>query len=322
CDFRARTKLVEFYGATAFTDAVARKTTLPHIPSCTATGKISSRCRSTIFAFGSTLILVVLFVLFPRPVVAIQICHSSLRTSRAYVSAEALSNNIDDFCLDVTNKEPLITMGWTWSKTYYRNTPEEYAMTITISNRAFSSYQNQCIDAMRSIINGCDVPVNGSNPMNWKQGGKRVQGVYTYRIDIFRQNRPWPPPTQPKQSCEGWYKIIWQHYDIYGAGWANNDWGAKLLLPAINPCCGLVERSVSNSMLTIIRSLTGWNFKYFDQPDENGYEWHSWFNTATVEFETTFPGKVCDLILALFLGTMFDENALWPEAKYNVAEGY
>ncbi|KFZ17916.1 hypothetical protein V502_04360 [Pseudogymnoascus sp. VKM F-4520 (FW-2644)] len=120
---------------------------------------------------------------------------------------------------------------------------------------------------MRSIINGCDVPVNGSNPMNWKQGGKRVQGVYTYRIDIFRQNRPWPPPTQPKQSCEGWYKIIWQHYDIYGAGWANYDWGGKSLLPAINSCCGL-------------GSLTGWNFEYFDQPDDNGYEWHSWFNTA------------------------------------------
>ncbi|OBT74697.1 hypothetical protein VF21_07019 [Pseudogymnoascus sp. 05NY08] len=28
------------------------------------------------------------------------------------------------------------------------------------------------------------------------------------------------------------------------------------------------------------RSLTGWNFEYFDEPDENGYEWHSWFNTA------------------------------------------
>ncbi|KFZ23180.1 hypothetical protein V502_02343 [Pseudogymnoascus sp. VKM F-4520 (FW-2644)] len=84
--------------------------------------------RFLTFAFGPALILVVLFVLFPRPVVATQICHSSLRTSRANASAEALSNNIDDFCLDVTNKEPLITIGWTWSKIYYRNTPEEYAM--------------------------------------------------------------------------------------------------------------------------------------------------------------------------------------------------
>ncbi|KFY02397.1 hypothetical protein V494_00072 [Pseudogymnoascus sp. VKM F-4513 (FW-928)] len=220
------------------------------------------------FAFGSTLILVVLFVLRrPRPVVDTQICHSSLGTSKAYAGAKALNNNIDDFCQEVTNNEPVTTIGWTWSKIYYRNTPEEYTMTVAISNRAFSSYENQCIGAMRSIINGCDVPVNGSNPMNWKQGGKRLHGDYTYKIDIFRQNRPWPPPTKPRQACEGWYKIIWQHYDIYGGGWANYDWGAKSLQPAINPCCGL-------------GSLTGWNFEYFDEPDENGYEWHSWFNTA------------------------------------------
>ncbi|KFZ18621.1 hypothetical protein V501_01117 [Pseudogymnoascus sp. VKM F-4519 (FW-2642)] len=209
-------------------------------------------------AFGSTLILVVLLVLLRRrPVVDTQICHSGLGTSKAYASAKALNNNIDDFCQDVTNNEPVVTIGWTWSKIYYRNTPEEYTMTVAISKRAFSSYDNQCIDAMRSIINGCDVPVNGSNPMNWKQGGKRLHGGYTYQIDIFRQNRPWPPPTQPRQACEGWYKIIWQHYDIYGSGWANYDWGAKSLQPAINPCCGL-------------GSLTGWNFEYFDEPDENG----------------------------------------------------
>ncbi|KFX96518.1 hypothetical protein O988_05266 [Pseudogymnoascus sp. VKM F-3808] len=210
------------------------------------------------FVFGSTLILVVLLVLLRRrPVVDTQICQSSLGTSKAYVSAKALNNNIDDFCRDVTNNEPVVTIGWTWSKLYYRNTPEEYTMTVAIPNRAFRPYDNQCIDAMRSIINGCDVPVNGSNPMNWKQGGKRLHGDYTYQIDIFRQNRPWPPPTQPRQACEGWYKIIWQHYDIYGGGWANYDWGAKSLQPAINPCCGL-------------GSLMGWNFEYFDERTRTG----------------------------------------------------
>ncbi|RDL30700.1 uncharacterized protein BP5553_10045 [Venustampulla echinocandica] len=188
-----------------------------------------------------------------------QTCYSSLGTSRAYASAEALNNNIDDFCQDIANKVPLITIGWTRSKTYYPNTPEEYTMTVALSYRAFSFNQYNCTDAMSSIINGCDVPVGGYNPMNWKQGGKRVQGKYTYQIDIFRQNRPWPPPAKPTQSCEGWYKFILQHYDIYGAGWANYDWGQKSLMRAINPCCGL-------------GSLTGWNFKYFDQPDKNGYE--------------------------------------------------
>lgn len=196
-------------------------------------------------ALGLTLIGVVLFVLLPSPNVDTQeeidtqTCYSSLNTSKAYASAEALNNNIGDFCQHVGNNVPHITFGWTRSKTYYQNTPEEYTMTVTLANRVFSSDQHRCTDAMTSIIDGCDVPVGGSNPMNWKQGGKRVHGKYTYQIDISRQNRPWPPPAKPRQRCEGWYKFILQHYDIYGAGWANHDWGEKSLMQAINPCCGL-----------------------------------------------------------------------------------
>ncbi|KAH8687420.1 hypothetical protein BGZ60DRAFT_393555 [Tricladium varicosporioides] len=231
-------------------------------------------------ALRSTIIAVILYLLFrivsllcslvdaQVPLTNTLVCYSSLNTSRAYASAEALNNNIDNFCQDVANNVPLITFDWTRSKTYYPNTPDEYTMTISFSNQMFNIDQHHlCTDAMSSIINGCDVPANGSNPMNWKQGGKLVQGKYSYQIDILHQNRPWPPPIKPRQRCMGWYKFILQHYDIYGAGWANYDWGQKSLMPAINPCCGL-------------GSLTGWHFEYFDQPDENGYEWHSWFNTA------------------------------------------
>ena len=186
---------------------------------------------------------VVFFVLPRRPVqvptVGTQTCYSSLGTSRAYASAEALNNNVNDFCNDVANSVLPIIFGWTLSRTYYPNTPEEYTMTVVPSSRAFSFDRHQCTDAMSSIINGCDIPIIGSNPMNWNQGGKYVRGKYTYQIDISRQNRPWPPPDKPRQSCEGWYKFILQHYDIYGAGWANYDWGQRSLMLEINPCCGL-----------------------------------------------------------------------------------
>lgn len=249
-------------------------------------------------AFSSTLIVVVFFMLLPlphrptTPIVDTQTCYSSLNTSKAYASAEALNNNINDFCQDVVNNVPLITFGWTRSKTYYPHTPEEYTMTVALSNRVFrvNFDQRKCTDAMSSIINDCDVPAGGSNPMNWKQGGERIHGEQTYRIDIFRQNRPWPPPDKPRQSCEGWYKFILQHYDIYGAGWSNYDWGQKGLKREINPCCGWGKSkstiqmeyfsSVTVRYCTVsvsdfasnIGSLTGWNFEYFDQPDENGYE--------------------------------------------------
>ncbi len=245
--------------------------------------------RFCTIALSSTLIAVILFLLLYSllhtqvpiaPIVPTQVCYSSLNTSRAYASAEALNNNIDDFCQDVANNVPLITFGWTRSKTYYPNTPDEYTMTISLSNQTFHFDQHhRCTDAMSSIINGCDVSINGSNPMNWKQGGRLVLGEYTYQIDIFRQNRPWPPPLKPRQSCVGWYKFILQHYDVYGAGWANYDRGQKSLKPAINPCCGLgtskfesQNRKVVSDPIYDIGSLTGWHFEYFDQPDKNGYE--------------------------------------------------
>lgn len=172
------------------------------------------------------------------PIVDTQTCYSSLGNSRAYASAEALNNNVKDFCQYVADNAPPSTSGWSRAKVYYSGTPGEYTMLVTLSKNAFTFDKHHCTNAISSIINGCDVPIGGSNPMNWKQGGKRVEGEYTYQVDIYRQNRPWPPSTKPRQSCEGWYKAILQHYDVYGAGWANYDHGQKSLMPSINPCCG------------------------------------------------------------------------------------
>lgn len=193
----------------------------------------------TISTIVAAIIWIVVSILPSSPVTDTQTCYSSLGTSRAYASAEALNNNVDDFCRNVANNIFWGTISRTWSRSYYTNTPEGYKMTVTLSNRTFLFDQYHCATSMSSIINDCDAPVGASNPMKWKQGGKLVQRGYTYQIDISRQNRPWPPPAKPMQSCEGWYKFFFQHYDIYGAGWANYDWGQNSLLPAINPCCGL-----------------------------------------------------------------------------------
>ncbi|KFY88672.1 hypothetical protein V498_06700 [Pseudogymnoascus sp. VKM F-4517 (FW-2822)] len=151
-------------------------------------------------------------------------------TSKAYASAKAVNNDIDDFCQDVTMDPSSLSAG---RGLKYTTTPR-----AGISNRAFSSYDNQCVDAMRSIINGCDIP------------------------------------------------------DIYGGWWANYDWGAKALQPAIDPCCGL-------------GSLPGWNFEFFDEPDEKG----AWLVTLTVaamddRLVIFLPGQDCEIseIFAKFPG--------------------
>lgn len=163
---------------------------------------------------------------------------SCFNTSRAYASAEALNNNINGFCQDVANNQRLFTISRTWTKVYYSNTPEEYKMTIALSRRVSGFDRDQCIASLSSIVNRCDIPSSGRDSIHWKYGGKRVKGAFEYTLDIARQNRPWPPPSKPSQRCEGWYKFIFHHFDIYGAGWASYDWGQHSLAPAINPCCG------------------------------------------------------------------------------------
>lgn len=63
--------------------------------------------------------------------------------------------------------------------------------------------------------------------------------------------------------------VLLSHIDLLtshtGAGFSNYDYGQKTLLPAIKGCLGL--------------GVTTWKFEYFDEPDENGFEWKSTFNT-------------------------------------------
>jgi hypothetical protein len=158
--------------------------------------------------------------------------------SRAYASAGALNNNIDDFCSYVAKNKPSNVAGWHIAKTYYSGTLDEFIMAISLSDNVSTFSEDSCQTAISSIINGCDVPRSGNNPMNWKGGGNRTEGEYFYAVSVHRTNRPWPPPTAPTQSCKGWYKIAFQNYDIYGAGWATYDWGQQSLMKQVNPCCG------------------------------------------------------------------------------------
>jgi hypothetical protein len=192
------------------------------------------------------------------PITDSMTCYSG-QGSKAYASAESLNNNINDFCSYVGHNAPSNEAGWSRSKNYYSGSLDEYTMVVSLSDKATTFDESACQKAIGTIINGCDVPSGANNPMNWKGGGKRVEGEFTYAVNIYRTNRPWPPPSKPTQSCEGWYKFLFQSYDIYGAGWATYDWGQQTLMKQVNPCCGS-------------GSLTGWTFDYFDSPDENGYE--------------------------------------------------
>jgi hypothetical protein len=181
--------------------------------------------------------------------------------SKAYASAYALYSNTADFCSSVASNAPSNTANWKYSKTYNSGTVDENTFLIQLSNGATTFNEGQCNKAVNQILDGCDGN-DPSNPMNWKFGGQLVEGSYTYSISMTRTNRPFPVPKQPSQTCTSWYKLLWDQYDIYGAGWSTWDYGQQSLRPNSTSCFGL--------------GLTGWNFEYFDEPDSNGMEWHAW----------------------------------------------
>ncbi|KAL5589167.1 hypothetical protein FOBRF1_015695 [Fusarium oxysporum] len=141
---------------------------------------------------------------------------------------------------------------------YDEDTPDEHEFRISLSDDVADYDVNQCIDSFN-----CDT----NRRLNWKTGGKYVRddGAYTYEVSPTRYNRPWPPPEYAQGTFKGWYHFSHSSYTIEGGGFSTWDFSQKTMRPSMNGCYGL--------------GTTAWNFEYYDEPTEEGYEWKLTFNT-------------------------------------------
>ncbi|KAJ1338606.1 Alpha-galactosyl-binding fungal lectin [Microdochium nivale] len=182
--------------------------------------------------------------------------------SKGYAHPNVLDENYKDFCN--TLKAPENQVGWKVSRKYNEGTPDENDFSVELSTKAGKFNKDTCLAAFNKIIHSCDGS-DSENPMNWKFGGIFIQSEYTWRVDIKRNNRQWPPYRQPIGWCDGTYKFFASSYEIKGGGWATADWGQKTLKSSTKRCIGSTPSS--------------WKFWYYDQPDKDGYEWSASFNT-------------------------------------------
>lgn len=191
---------------------------------------------------------------------------SQKQGSRDYVSADSLYKKYGEFCKDAADAAPDKLAGWSYSKTYYKDTPDEQTFKVEIGPRAGTKFKSSaCHDAVKEILDDCDGN-DPKNPMNWKFGGTHIDGSFTYHvIPAGKIKRPWPVPKQKIQKCHSSYKFLWNSYEIRGTGWATWDFGQKTLLPAAQKCNA--------------HSVTQWNFEYFDEPDDGGFQWKVTFRT-------------------------------------------
>ncbi|KAF4844204.1 Lipase [Colletotrichum siamense] len=186
--------------------------------------------------------------------------------SKGYASVKRLDEHYGKFCDGVS---PSTGSGeWTGKESYDKGTPDEHEFVVKLAEGAGNFDKALCKEAFARIIHGCDG--GDHNPLNWKYGGEYQQGLFTYQINIKRDNRP-PLIKEPYGSCFGtWYPFeassVYKLKGKFRAGWSTWDWGQKTLLSNARSCVG--------------GGLTQWKFKYYDEPDEDGMEWESSFRTV------------------------------------------
>ncbi|KAI2997014.1 hypothetical protein CBS147346_9006 [Aspergillus niger] len=180
-----------------------------------------------------------------------------------YASADLLNKNYKTYCKEV--KPPKKTANWKDERWFNQLTPETHYFSIQLSDGATQFDYGHCIESFERIINSCDGN-DPENPLNWKFGGRWTRGSYTYEVNVQNSfKRPWPPTKEVGGFCDSSFKGFFQKYNMRGRGWATWDAGQDTLKPAITSCVGL--------------GLTGWDFKYLDEPDSDGNEWVASFNT-------------------------------------------
>lgn len=142
---------------------------------------------------------------------------------------------------------------------------------------------------MLTITDECD---SADNPLNWKHGGEfdaRKDSGFRWVIEPLYE-RP-PPPKAPLAGCNLWWKGIGNEVDIWGAGFANSDFGGEKLLGALKGCMGL--------------TLSRWWFTYNElgKPNKDGIEWNAggfypigpngWTCVANAVAAAGGPGVTC-----------------------------
>ncbi|KAI9890439.1 MAG: hypothetical protein M1814_003923 [Vezdaea aestivalis] len=175
--------------------------------------------------------------------------------SKNYVAQQSLSLNIDDFCGQAAKQGTLDKDSGSIGRKFFAGTPNEVDISMDWTpGLDFKPNQADCIAILNHISDDCDGN-DPNNPMNWKGGGKIVNGKVTYNITpkALRQ----PLPNKPGGTCSDGYKVFFDQFYITGTGYSGSLFGQEE--------GGLLER------LRVCGVVTDWTFTY--GLDKDGREW-------------------------------------------------
>lgn len=132
---------------------------------------------------------------------------------KGYANPDRLNENYKTFCNDVKGPGDG-SVAWCNARSFHQGTPDEHEFLVETSDYASEYNQEECLESMERIINGCDGN-DPENPRNWKFGGTWKRDEYRYTVSIKRDDRPWPAK-EVDGTCHGWYHVGASTYNIYG----------------------------------------------------------------------------------------------------------
>jgi hypothetical protein len=190
-------------------------------------------------------------------------CANNVSGSQAarYLSRDSMIKSLEEFCKNIDGTKQME------QKDYHTDTYDGVQFQFWTPGAPIDN--DKCRSKFATIVDGC-VP-RPDNPMNWKYGGYLESEGFTFQIN------PWgkrtmnrhvgdknAPLQKPIAKCDSFYQAIRDEFWIYGAGFLDQDFGAELL-KQMRSCVG--------------GGVTDWDFKYYDEPDKDGYHWRAFGHT-------------------------------------------
>ena len=185
-------------------------------------------------------------------------CYSD-EGSKAYASADALNNNIDDFCSYVTENAPSGTAGWGESKTYYEGTVERV-------HHAGQAVEGR-VEVRRAPV---QERARAHRQLVRRAHGRQEPDELEARRAARRRRlhiRGQHPAHEPAVAAAGRADAVLRGLVQVHAPGVHAE-GGRVVDVRLGPrtrCC-------TRPTVAAAGSLSMWKFDYFDEPDDDGYE--------------------------------------------------
>ncbi|KAI9811950.1 MAG: hypothetical protein M1832_000655 [Thelocarpon impressellum] len=140
-----------------------------------------------------------------------------------YIAQPDLAVNIKDYCKQAAQQGVQDPKSGSLVRDFNPETPQKVSISMNWpSGLDFILHEDECNQHMNRVMNDCHGN-DPENPMGFKFGGALTVGKVSYLITPIAVRQP--VPKVPNGGIDTTDKLFFVEFWIWGAGWANSDFG-------------------------------------------------------------------------------------------------